>query len=443
VPYVYDPNLDQQNQQNQTQGSGTSVSISGASPTVDSNASGQSQGGATNQSQGLNTGSGFTNLDNYLKTNNAQEFGNKVLGKVGDQIQNAQSSMNQASDSFKQKVNNSNTDIPNAQQIDSAISNPTGANASQFQNWERQQYQGPHSLGESQEDYNKYWSGVQNAQTNSQLLGNDAGRFTLLDQYFGKPSYNYGEKSLDNLLFQQSGLGDQTQAIQNQATQLQTQGTQNALGLNNLAATKKSAVDDSRNSVLKAIGLDAQGNVIRGSGAGALGSVQDQIQSAYEAQKASSDAARQSLMQNINSGTITPDMAEQFGIDTKNSNGHLWNLNLNDYFNAGDAINSVNQTATAEQKARLDALAGLAGINQDFLGQVAPAKQASFNAAKFKSDQDAKMNAYLQALSNMSFSSQANDQDALQALANQYGANNYLQSGGPLLNKTPSINYSK
>jgi hypothetical protein len=373
VPYIYDPNLDEDNQQQQQSSDGSSVSISGASPTVESNA--QSQGGSnTSQSQGLNTGSGFTNLDKYLQTNNSQEFGNKVLGKVGDQVQNAQTQMNQAADSFKQKVDGANANMPNEQQINSAIANPTSVDAKTFQGWENQQYAGPKSLGESQDDWNKYWSGVQNAQTNTQMLGSDSGRFTLLDQYFGKPSYNYGEKSLDNLLFQQSGLGDQTQSLQNQATQLQTQGNDQAGLLQGMASTKAGQVNDNRSKVLAAIGLDENRNVLTGANAGAIGKQYSDV----DAQVAKANAERAAQVSSLRQGLAQDSLSSQDMARLGLSEGqNLYGVDLTQYLSAGSDL-SRDQVMTPQQRAYIQALSQMAGVSDTFASGLASDPGAAF-----------------------------------------------------------------
>jgi hypothetical protein len=365
VPYIYDPNLDKENESTAQDNAG-SVSISGASPTVESNAQ-SSPGANTSQSQGLNTGSGFTNLDKYLQTNNSQEFGNKFLGKVGDTVQNAETQMNQAADSFKQKVSGANSNMPDAQQINSAIANPTNMDAKTWQAWQKQQYEGPKSLGESQSDWNKYWSGVQNAQTNTQLLGNEAGRFTLLDQYFGKPSYNYGEKSLDNLLYQQSGLGSQTQSLQNQATQLQTKGTDIAGQLATEAGKKVDQVNANRQQVLSAIGLDDKGNVLTGGKAGAIGKQYADVES--QVAKANAQRAQQvmALKQALDSDALSQQDLAKLGLSEGQD---LYGADLSQYLRAEGDLNK-DQVMTPQQRAYIQALSQMAGVTDDFASGIA------------------------------------------------------------------------
>jgi hypothetical protein len=383
MPYFYDANLDEQNQ-NQNNNNGTSLNISGASPTVNSSGSSQ-QGQASGQKQGLNTGSGFTNLDNYLQNNNSQDFGNKVLGKVSDQIQGAQNTMSQASDQFKNQVQSANT-LASSDQINQAIANPTSADKNQFQSWEKENYSGPKSLSENQDAWNKYWSGANQAQTNTQLLGSDSGRFTLFDQYFGRPTYNYGEKSLDNLLFQQSGLGDQTQNLQNQATLLNSQGNQQAQDLQAYASQRAGQVEQNRNQVLSAIGLDAKGNVLSGDQAGAIGKQYAQVQSQVDQANAQRQAQQASLQQSLGNASLSDDQLKQLGLS---SGMNLFDINLNDpkYLSLGASL-TKDQVMDPNQRSYIQALSQLAGINDTFASGTAQAvdNPYSFNSGLLQAD---------------------------------------------------------
>src|SRR4051812_29403483 len=108
APYAYDPNL-QDDDENQGGASGASpVQLAGGSSTAEQSGGG---GGAApgSQDKKLNTGSGYQNLDKYLNTNQSQQFGQKVLGKVGDTLDTAKNNQMQASDQFKNQVQSANT----------------------------------------------------------------------------------------------------------------------------------------------------------------------------------------------------------------------------------------------------------------------------------------------------------------------------------------------
>ena len=377
APYFYDPNLDQEDHINNNP---SSVQISGAAPTV--NDQGSAQANPNNNNQGLNTGSGFQNLDKYLQVNNAQDFGQKFQGKVSDQVQGAETQMNQAADQFKDQVQSANK-LPNQEQITQAIANPTQANPKEFQDWAKQSYSGPHDISENQDVWNKYWSGVNQAQTNTKLLGSEPGRFTLLDQYFGRPSYNFGEKSLDNLLYQESGLGNQTKALQDQAARLTTQGQDKALELRGDVSDRVKAVDENRNNVLNAIGLNADRSVKTGDNAGAIGKEWQSVDDQLAQTNADRHAQQERLRENLSGGVLTPDQIKALGLD---SDQQLYDLNLNDYLTNNGDLNR-DQVMTPEQRARIQALTQLAGITDTFASNnpLDPTSAARFDHDTFNS----------------------------------------------------------
>lgn len=374
MPYFIDQNLEDENE-NPGQ-----IRISGASPTSESMGSTTAQGGGEKK---LNTGSGFQNLDKYLQTNESQAFGNQVLGKVKDQVQDASQKMNEASDQFKQQVNTSNR-LPSQEQVSQAIADPTNADQGQFQDWMKQRYEGPKSLSESQDAWNKYWSGTNQANTSAKNLGSEAGRFSLLDQYFGRPQYGFGEKSLDNLLVQQSGLGNQTRNLQNQAASLKSQGQQQARELQGIAAQRAGAVDQSRNAVLNAIGLDEQGNVKTGAGAGAIGSQYQAVYDKMGEQNAARTQELTNLRNAISSSQLTDAQLASLGL-ARDQN--IYNLDLNKYVTPGAELNR-NQVMSPEQRARIQALSQLAGIEDTFASGAPEAINPAytFNRSAFDAD---------------------------------------------------------
>lgn len=390
MPYIYDPNLDPE-KENQTSQVSSGVQLSGASPVA------APSGSTAPNPQSAKSGSGFQNLDKYLSMNQAQNFGGQVLGKVSDQIQGAGAQMSSAADQFKSQVGAANA-LPSTEDVNKAIANPGGADAKQFQTWENQSYAGPKSLSENQDVWNKYWSGTKQAQTSAGLLGNEAGRFTLLDQYFGKPTYNYGQKSLDNLLMQQSGLGKQTQDLQNQATQLQATGTQKAQELSDVAATRVGEVDKNRAQVRSAIGLDAQGNVIQGTGAGALGKqwadVQAQLDAANAARAADTARLQQGLSQNALSGADLNALGLTAGQNT-------YGVDLSKYFTAGPQL-TRDQVMQDPQRNYIQALSQLAGVTDTFASGTKSAAnpEYNYNTAGLQSDIKGAQGLYESALRN-------------------------------------------
>lgn len=369
-PYFLDPARKDDEDPNQLQ-------ISGASPTTDS------QGGVSQNSQrnGLNTGSNFENIDKYVAANSGKQFGQEVVGKVQKQVDTAKQNMADASTQFTNQVNQAGT-VPTSSQVNSAIANPTSTKPEDFQNWENQTYKGPNNLTDNQDAWNKYWSGASQAQTSSKLLGSEPGRFTLLDSYYGKPSYNFGQKSLDNALIQHEGVGKQAKNLQNQSAQLQGAGKAGETQLQGLAATAAGNVDASRKATRAAIGLDDSNNVITGEGAGAIGKQYSNVDSDLAAKNAQRQAEYDSLFSDLQGGQLSDSELAQTGL----RNGQkTYGVDLSKYATQGAALNR-NQTMTPEQRSRIQALSQLAGITDNYAsgavedGNINP---YSFNTEQF------------------------------------------------------------
>lgn len=388
MPFVYDPNLDD----DQKQKDASQVQISGAAPTADT---GGTTGNKTGPEASQNTGSGFQNLDKYLQTNQSQEFGNQVTGKVQDQVTQARGNIDSASGQFGQKVQSANT-LPGQQDVNNAIANPTGADQKQFQHWESQKYTGPNSLAEDADDYNKFWSGTNQANTQAQLLGTEPGRFSLLDSYFGRPTYGFGQKSLDNLLIQQGGVGEKTKDLQDQAAQLKTYGNDQTKNLQNQASTRAGEVDQSRQGVRSAIGLDDTGNVITGEKAGAIGQQYKSAQDALAAANSQRQAEIQSALSGLQAGKLTPDQAQAMGVTLGQK---LYDVDPSKYFTGGQNLN-INQTMTPEQRSYIQALSQLAGITDTFANGTAQdkGKDYSFDPNRLAADVASRGAAYQKAL---------------------------------------------
>jgi len=143
--------------------------------------------------------------------------------------------MDTAAGQFKNTVNTSGV-VADKTQVDSALADPVSADAKQFQSWTNASYQGPKSLGDDQSNWNQYWGAAQDANTSAKLAGTESGRFALLDKYYGRPSYSFGEKSLDNLLIQRGGGLNNIQDIQSKAAGLNSYGDQQTKELSGVAA---------------------------------------------------------------------------------------------------------------------------------------------------------------------------------------------------------------
>lgn len=353
MPYFTDYGaLKKDDEENQPQ-------ISGASPTTEKDGTGADPSG----SAGTQTKSGFTNIDKYLNANDATGFGKQFVGNVQGEIDEARGSQSTAGEGFKQRSSTSNA-LPTETDVNSAIANPTAADPTQFQKWITEKYSGPRSLGDTQDLYNQYWGGVQKAKTSTDLLGSEGGRFSLLDSYFGRPKYNFGEKSLDNLLVQHSGAQNQQRGLQEQAAQLKTAGNEQEKDLQNFASQRSAAVDASRGKTRAAIGVDDAGNIIRGEKAGAIGKEIGAIDDAVAMKNDERKMQYDDIERNLKSGQLTPEQMAQYGL---HSGLDIFDLDLagSRFLQKGEDLNQ-DHLLTDDQRKKIRALEGLAGITDTY-----------------------------------------------------------------------------
>jgi hypothetical protein len=382
VPYFLD-DLEDDDQQNQNPGQ---VQISGASPNTDS----QGNPDQNSLKAGPNTGSGFQNLDSYLNTNQSQNFGQQVLGKVEGEVNQAREGQQAGADQFKNQVSQANR-LPSQEQLTNALANPVSANKDEFATWRDQGYEGPKNLAEAPAAWNQYWSGANKANTSAQLLGSEPGRFTLLDSYFGKPSYTYGQKALDNLLVQQSGLGKETRNVQNQAAGLNATGNQQSKDLSNFASQRAKEVQDSTKGVRQAVGIDDQGQVIEGAGAGAIGKAYQDVEKSLAEQNQERQRQLQMARDAAQGGNLFEGDLERFGLS---AGQNLYNLDLQDYLTSGGDLNK-NQAMGSDLRSRIQALSQLAGIEDTYTGEAeAVGSPYGFDTQRFLNDSGAGKQSY-------------------------------------------------
>lgn len=177
------------------------------------------QGGSPAPSSSPNAGgtsSGrFTNLKGYLKANQGFNqaqggLGGKVAQNLAQQGQKVQSNIAQAGQTFQ---NQAAQNLQGIQQ-GAALTQQAVADPSQFAQNEQNVaqlakardavYQGPKSLLDVQGDQNQaiLEARAKEFGANVAQTGTEKGRFNLLRNMFGKPTYSSGQQNLDNLLIQ-------------------------------------------------------------------------------------------------------------------------------------------------------------------------------------------------------------------------------------------------
>lgn len=359
---------------------------------------GESFGGATQQptqqEKGTNRqGSGFVGLDKYMSANQGNNFGGQVTGKVRGNVDTAKQTLDQSVNAFTQASNQGAVKWNDVQDqtkgiIDSAGDNMAQDDVSKVKEYAGAKYQGPENfLGSA---YGTQAQGaVQKASQQANALQSEGGRFALLDQFFGRPKYSMGEKSLDNLLVQNApGVAARAQSIGGQAKQLAGTAGQKTQELDNLAAGNKFATQDTAKQT-----KDYLGNALTG--------FQTDLRKRYEDSAAANETYNQARRADLSDDAFDTDT---FGVLGLNEGANLYDVDLSKYLQ-DNPQGSVGEFANDQDYARYLALSQLAGEDPSLLVEADRAKAGTANgrvsadAEKLKQDIAARGGAYNSELS--------------------------------------------
>lgn len=300
----------------------------------------------------------FADLGEYLRVNAPQKFGEQLAGKVGSDIETAQGKLSGAGDEFRSRADASKVEDTGG--LTSQVgTNPEGIDVGAFAKLRDAKYSGPTQFQDAADLYGQTRGAADSAAGKAQASKSEGGRFALLDNYYNKPSYSQGQKTLDNLLVQNDP--NSTQAftqMQENAKQLQSNVAQTGKELGAYGTQAKAATEGTRKSARDALGIDNTGNT---TGAGAIGGVMDSLsdrQKQYQAEaQRLSDIGVSGHYRDINPefNTMLSELGQTYGV------------NPGQYYNAYDP-GSVTQAnvASPEELTRLRALDKLAGLQDPF-----------------------------------------------------------------------------
>lgn len=150
-----------------------------------------------------NQGTGYTNLQDYLKANQGNRLGSTLTSGIQNTTDQANNQLNQQVGDFDQGINAENSRIGSAFNQSSASvntldQNPTGFtpdDLSQVQGFQKTTYNGPNGL----KDENALNIQSNNIANLGQLAGSNAGRGQLLRTFVNDPNYTQAGQDLDSL----------------------------------------------------------------------------------------------------------------------------------------------------------------------------------------------------------------------------------------------------
>lgn len=415
MPYQYDPNQDPNNQQQggNTQLAGGSQVVGGSTQTAPAGSPASS--GAPTHSDS------FQNLNDYINANQGSGFGGQFSNKVNQDVNLAGQAQTNSANQFKGQVD-SNTVQSNQDLLNQASSDPYSVASdpnklSSFQSQENATYKGPSSLADTSGLYQQAQGATQKANNTANAAQSEAGRFSLLDSYYGNPNYNQGQKSLDNLLVQNDQTAQQgiKQAAANAQGYNQSFNQENT-DLSNYAAQGRGTTEAAAKAAQNAIGYDPTTASFAPTSQyqTLLGSLNDQVK-----QDISGAAAqRAALTPNVNGY----------------NQGGFYNINPDNYFSYVNP--TVSNVATSDQRNKINALEQLAQITQTPFNDTSTPGY-SFDKTGFNTAVGANQDAYRKAIDavfmQQNGQNQSQLQQAIQQLNYQYGqpTNQWVSNLGP------------
>lgn len=376
-PFAFDL-LDEEQQKKNQEAQGSEMGAPAMTGGGETFSQGSAQPASQNpQAKGTNRqGSGFVGLDKYMAANKGSGFGNQFTGNVQSSINTAKQGLEKSAQDFTQASNQGTTrwndvEDPLKNIVDNAGSGTSSEDISKVKGWTGAQYQGPESYGQTAFGAQGL-GGVQKATQQGKALQSEGGRFALLDQFYGKPKYSMGEKSLDNLLVQNApGVAARAQSLGAQSNQLQQAAGKTARDLDTLAVSNKQTTQDTAGKATEYI-------------AGALKNSQDAINSKVEAINKDREKEIEETRNLISMGIISPELAKTLGITGEET---IYDIDPSQYFTGGSVLNK-NQVMTPEEQARIRALNQLSGTEDTFASDPLsdPSDPYSFDVDRFKSD---------------------------------------------------------
>lgn len=319
-------------------------------------------------------GSGqYVNLQSYLEANKPQQFGQQVAGKLGEAVVGAEGAQKEAESKFKGLSDQGAIkEAPNL--IQEAVARPEDVLKDQqkresFTKMRDARYQGPNQLAET-EFYDPTQRATREASEQAEASKNEAGRRSLLDQYYGagagKYDYTRGQKKLDELLI--SGDQGAKAAFEQQQKKAGTlnpafQNLQQQLGA--YAQQRSGETQAVRNATRNALGISDTGEYLK------KGPIEDVLTNIRTRKGQRDTEYRQSVplieqaLRNRDISGLSQDLKNSLGIGDVS---RLYRVDpYSQLSSVSQGVISDSSVTTPEEFNRIKALSELSGLNQGWI----------------------------------------------------------------------------
>lgn len=379
---------DEENEQKQGPGSSGAMQTSSAPM-----AGGAGQGTSVARQQ---QGSGQApNIQKYIQAN--QGAGSQLAEGLKEQAQKQAQSLQRGVDTsrtaFQQKAGELEGKLgeQGEQLVKSSFKDPQAIlqNQSQLEEFKRLQSGGyQDQIGQTQQNLTPFQQQQQQLAQAGQMAGTEGGRFQLLQQTFGKPTYSQGQQRLDQLLLQ--GAPNATRTLQYDIGELAKQAGQqiNQLGeeqkakleaLQNLSSTRSQQIQDmlqfgETQDVLES---DLSGRGLR--------DIQNDLEARMRQVQETAPQQVAGLRERLASNKLTQKDLDTLGLS---AGTRLYNTDLAQFINQSDVSPTIAGIANQDEFARFQALRQLAGDTEaDIFGgaqQVGGYRPYEFDSARLE-----------------------------------------------------------
>lgn len=378
----------------------------------------------------------FTNIQSYLNAANPDKAGQQSGGQqIQSGVQKAQEKnaesvregIAKSQEQFGGQYNAENTRLTNAQPfIQNTLSSVTSPPPTSLNNGNA----GLPSLTDDQiKQYRDLATGVgdykninglvgapdaSGLESAAQMAGTEGGRYQLLNDTFKRPSYTSGQQKLDQLLLQTQSAAP----LQKNLSQL----------ANQVGGERTAAMSDAdlKSQALKKLAGDVSTAATTGVG-NAETSLENAVNNRVSSTQTSANNAYDDFQRALSGQKLTPEQSTEalkFAKDNNiDLNTGLYGIPGYQDFHPEQFLNkqefNKQNVATPEERARADALAKLAGVDNTFLSGAAPTDNPSlnnvFNSAGFKEASDKRKAEY-----DSQYNPQKQQLDALTEIRNAW-----------------------
>ncbi len=287
---------------------------------------------------------GFVNLSKILGANQGSKLGSAVSGSVQGTTGQAKSALGSAQGQFAQQSQagrlGTEQDVGKLKQTLQNPINASDADVKEFERFRTTGYTGPQGL----QTADQLGQQAQRAQQVAGAVGSQAGRMGLLQQTVGKGNYSSGKSKLDELILGRQA-GDQLRQARRDASITASQIGRGITGAQDLARQYGQESEAFKQQVSKELGAAEQPTL------------QELTQRIATAQ-AEKEQLGKSLFEGLAKGELTQEQADLLGLQQGQD---IYGTDLSRFLQAGLTPATQQTVASAEQLARMNALARLGG----------------------------------------------------------------------------------